>query len=245
MRDLGITISNSLKYSSHCSEVAKKASIRANLILRALRTSHTETLILAFKVFVRPLLEYCTTVFSPLFVKDANVIERVQRQYIRRVYARNNLHQCTYRERLKSDKVNLDTLELRRAKFDMLMIYKMFHGVVDLPISQFFLHVQNDRYVRARHDYTIQSLVRAKCRVMQDYFFNRVVNVWNNLPKECVCAKSVYIFRNKINMIAENKLLPNRVSLLRNDTSENCRVVRCKCRVPNVQLKTCQIVVCK
>ena len=123
------------------------------------------------------------------------------REFIRRVHARNILHQqCTYCERLKRHKINLDALELRRAKFDMFM---------------------------------------------QDSFFNRVVNVWNNLPKECVCAKSVHIFRNKINMIAENKLLPNRFSLLRNDTSENCRVVRCKCRVPNVQLKTCQIVVCK
>ena len=214
----------------------KKASNRANQILRALRTSHIQTLMLAFKVFVRPVLEYCTTVFSPLFVKDANVIERVQRQFIRRVYARNNLHQCSYRERLKSDKINLDTLELRRAKFDMLLIYNMFHGAIDLPIDRFFLHVQNHHYVRAHHDYTIQPLVRAKCRVMKDSFFNRVVNVWNNLPKDCVCAQSVHVFRNKLNKIAENKLLPNRVSLLRNDTSENCRVVRCKCRVPNVQL---------
>ena len=59
------------------------------------------------------------------------------------------------------------------------------------------------------------------------------------------CTQELSKLIEKINIIAENKLLPNRVSLLRNDTSENCRVVRCKCRVPNVQLKTCQIVVCK
>ena len=236
VRDLGVIVSKSLKPSSHCSVIAKKALNRGNLILRALRTSHVETLMLAYKVFVRPLLEYCTPVFSPQYVDDANVIERVQRNYIRRVYARNNLHQSIYRLRLKNAEVNLETLELRRAKFDLLMIYKMFHGAVDLSIDRFFMRVQNSHNIRARHTYTIKSLVRSKCRVMQDSFFNRVVSVWNNLPIDCVCAKSVYIFRKKLDQIGESKLLPNRISLLRNDTSENCRVVRCKCRVPNVLL---------
>ena len=236
VRDLGVIVSKSLKPSSHCSVIAKKALNRGNLILRALRTSHVETLMLAYKVFVRPLLEYCTPVFSPQYVDDSNVIERVQRNYIRRVYARNNLHQSTYRIRLKNATVNLETLELRRAKFDLLMIYKMFHGAVDLSIDRFFTRVQNSHNVRARHTYTIKSLVRSKCRVMQDSFFNRVVSVWNNLPIDCVCAKSVYIFRKKLDQIGESKLLPNRISLLRNDTNENCRVFRCKCRVPNVLL---------
>ena len=83
VRDLGVTISKSLKPSSHSSEIAKKALNRGNLILRALRTSHVETLILAYKVFVKPLLEYCTPVFSPQYVDDANVIERVQRNCVR------------------------------------------------------------------------------------------------------------------------------------------------------------------
>ena len=204
--------------------------------MRALRTSHVETLKLAYKVFVRPLLEYCTPVFSPQYVDDANVIERVQRNYVRRVYARNNLHQSTYRIRLKNAKVSLETLELRRAKFDLLMVYKMFHGVVDLSIDRFFLRVQNNHNVRAHHTYTIQSLVRSKCRVMQDSFSNRVTSVWNNLPIDCVCAKSVHSFRKKLDQIGESKLLPSRTSLLRNDTSENCRVARCQCRVPNVLL---------
>jgi hypothetical protein len=41
----------------------------------------------------KSLLEYRTALFSPKYVDDANVIERVQRNYIRQVYARNNLHQ--------------------------------------------------------------------------------------------------------------------------------------------------------
>ncbi len=60
------------------------------------------------------------------------------------------------------------------------------------------------------------------------FFFNRIVHVWNNLPFECVDAKSVTIFRNLLDKIAETQLLPNRQSLLCYDYSENCRVVGCK-----------------
>jgi hypothetical protein len=116
------------------------------------------------------------------------------------------------------------------------MIYKMFHGAVDLSIDRFFMREQNNYKVRAHHTFTIQSLACSKYSVMRGSFFNRVVSVWNNLSVACVCAKPVYIFCKKLDQIGESKLLPNRITLLRNDTSENCRVIRCQCRVPNVLL---------
>jgi ribonuclease P/MRP protein subunit RPP40 len=85
VNDLGIKMSNTLKYSTHCAERSRKASQRANLIFRSFRTSHVDTLMLAFKVFVRSLLEYCTSVYSPGLVANANVIEQVQRNFTRRV----------------------------------------------------------------------------------------------------------------------------------------------------------------
>jgi len=74
------------------------------------------------------------------------------------------------------------------ARFDkkMLFMYKMYHGLVDIPIERFFVRLQSDHYVRTHHQYTIRSQFRAMCAVMQDSYFNRLVNVWNNLSDICV-----------------------------------------------------------
>ena len=127
---------------------------------------------------------------------------------------------------------------MRRAKSDLILMYKMFHSLVDIPIERFFVRRNSNHNMRFHHPYTIQSKVRSKCRVMQDSYFNRVVNVWNNLPDISVLSKSLPVFRSHLDMIGESQLLPNRKTLLRNDTRENCQMVDCKCRAPYPPLST-------
>ena len=127
------------------------------------------------------------------------------RVFTRRVYARNNLHLSAYRTRLINNKVSLETLEIRRAKSDLILMYKMFHSLVEIPIEWFFVRRNYNHNMRSHHPYTIQSKVHSKCRVMQDSYFNRVVNVWNNLPDICVLSKSLPVFRSRLDMIGERK----------------------------------------
>ncbi len=97
---------------------------------------------------------------------------------------------------------------------------------------------------KAHHNFAIRSVTRSRCRVLQDSFFIRVIHVWNGLPSTCVEAKSLSVFRSRIDAVEEKHLLPNRRSLLRFDYVENCRVVGCKCKLPNLPLKPCRIPVC-
>ena len=53
--DLGITIDNKLKFSSFVS----KAHKRTNLIIRCFMSRDLSSLVRAFTVCVRPILEYC------------------------------------------------------------------------------------------------------------------------------------------------------------------------------------------
>jgi hypothetical protein len=93
------------------------------------------------------------------------------------VCVRNHLHQCAYRIHLMNEKVSLETLELRRVKSDLILMYKLFHDLVDIPIERFFVRLQSDHNVRTQHQFIIQFFVRSKCLVIQDSYFNRVVNV--------------------------------------------------------------------
>jgi len=90
-------------------------------------------LVKAFVIYVRPLLEFNTVVWSPQLKGDIHAIEKVQRRFIKRLTGCSNL---TYAER--RTKLCLATLELRRIYSDMIMCYKMVFGMVKLEIGDFF-----------------------------------------------------------------------------------------------------------
>ena len=71
----------------------------------------------AFIVYVRPLLEYNSVVWSPYYKHDIEAIERVQRKFSKRL---PGLKEFTYKERLKF--LGWPTLELRRLYTDLISL---------------------------------------------------------------------------------------------------------------------------
>jgi len=65
VHDLGAIVDSSLKFNSHISYIVAKANSRASLIHKCFVPRNPEILLLAFKVYARPLLEYATCVWSP------------------------------------------------------------------------------------------------------------------------------------------------------------------------------------
>ena len=68
VKDLGIIIDPQLKFNNHIFEIVKRANQRAALIHRSFLSKNTQNLVLAFKIYVRPLLEYA----SPSLESDSN-----------------------------------------------------------------------------------------------------------------------------------------------------------------------------
>ena len=128
--DLGVNIDERLNFSSHIDIIRRKAHTRANLILRCFLSKNCDSLLKAFKVYVRPLLEYCSVIWSPVLVKDINALEIVQRQFTKRMPGMSNL---TYPQRLL--KLNIESLEIRRLRFDLTFTYKLVFGIYKLKVS--------------------------------------------------------------------------------------------------------------
>ena len=89
-----------------------------NLIFRSFVSRNIQILVRAFTTYVRPILEYCTPIWSPYLLKDINKIGSVQRYFTRRLFPEK---QYSYAERLIL--TNLDTLESRRIKSDVIMCF--------------------------------------------------------------------------------------------------------------------------
>ena len=130
--DLGINVDSKLSFVQHISNVVSKAKARCSLILRCFLTN---TLVKAYTVYVRPLLEYNCAIWSPCFKKDIILIESVQRYFTRKVYSKLMLPDTCYNNRLLN--LGLQRLETRRMICDIVETFKLCKGFSCLKISNY------------------------------------------------------------------------------------------------------------
>ena len=90
------------------------------------------------------------------------------------------MYNLSYNERLRL--LNLNTLEERRIKFDIIFLFKIINDLVDIPFSELFTF--NNRQTRGHNKKINCQFSRKNCC---KYFFpNIVVNIWNSLPENVV-----------------------------------------------------------
>jgi len=112
-RDLGVKVDQKLSFTPYICDIVAKAKQRMSLLLRSFLTKDPTILMLGFKTYVLPIVDYCSPVWSPHYMKDIQLIESVQRQFTKRIPCLRNY---SYPERLKF--LNQVTLERRRLECD-------------------------------------------------------------------------------------------------------------------------------
>ena len=65
--DLGIIVDKDLSFVLHMSKIVSKTKARCSLLLKCFVTCDAGTLVKAFKMYARPLLEYNCAIWSPYF----------------------------------------------------------------------------------------------------------------------------------------------------------------------------------
>ncbi len=177
-RDLGVNVSDDLTFSNHCLSVCSKTLRDINIMFKCFLTTNCETLGLAYKTFVRPSLEYCSSIWQPIYMKDLDKLERVQRYFTRRLYMRCGFDSSTpYQTRLNV--LQFESLEARRLKADLLMVFRIIHNLVDLNFSDFFTYAPN---VGTRTHGRKLFVNNCRLNIRKNFFAVRVVPTWNKLP---------------------------------------------------------------
>ena len=90
-KDLGVIFDNKLNFTEHISTKVTKANQIVGLIFRTFTFVDKEMFLNQFKSLVRPHIEYATTIWSPIYKKDAIQIENVQRRATRLVTSLKHL----------------------------------------------------------------------------------------------------------------------------------------------------------
>ena len=120
-----IVVHPHLSFSQHIEKITCKAHQQANLIHRCFASKQRDLLVKAFITYARPILEYNSLLWSPTLKKDIISIESVQRKFTKRIPGMSGL---SYHSRLKA--LNLESLELRRLRADLLLAYKILFGLL-------------------------------------------------------------------------------------------------------------------
>ena len=194
--DLGIIICKDLKWESHVSKIVKNASFTSYQILKSFRSRNIWILVKLYKSYVRPKLEYNTSVWSPSLQQDIDKIEKVQHRYTKSICRRCNIPFSCYEDRLL--KLNLISLEDRRIRYDLINLFKIANNLSDLDFNSFFSFQNNSHNLRRQ---TITPKFYAKNKTWHGSFFERATRYWNRLDPNIKATKSLEVFKNNLKLI--------------------------------------------
>jgi len=195
-RDLGLIVSSDLKWGTQ----VEKATKAAKAIIAQIKNSFTyfdaELVRLLYVSLVRPHLEFAVPVWNPYFKKDIEKLEEVQHKATRLV---PELRKKRYEDRLK--KLRLTSLETRRKRGDLIEFYKVLNGS-DQVIWQKSPEkiIQGDRDGPAARNLRRGGICFRRepaniCTSRNEFFLNRVIPLWNELPKTIREAATLNSFK--------------------------------------------------
>ena len=96
-KDLGVWISADMKCSKQCMYAFNKATRVLGKIKRTIRFKDNRVMLSLYKKIVRPHVEYCSSAWNPHYIKDKQLIEKVQSRFTKMT---DNMEGKIYEERL-------------------------------------------------------------------------------------------------------------------------------------------------
>ena len=190
VKDLGVTVASSLKFSQQCKDAAGKANRMLGFINRNFSFKNKDVILPLYTSLVRPHLEYAVQFWSPHHAKDIAKLEAVQRRATKMI---TSLRNKSYEERLAQ--LNLFSLEKRRLRGKLIECFKILKGFTNVDASKMF-SIDNTSRTRTNG-------LKLRCKQVQldctkFFFTNDVVREWNKLPPSVVQCNTINSFKNKL-----------------------------------------------
>src|SRR6266568_9437712 len=147
---------------------------------------------LFFILYVRPILEYGSTVWNPIAQCDINALENVQR------YFTNRIPGCVflpYKQRLTI--LSLDSLQKRRSVADLVCFYSIMSGSLNSFLSP-HINLLPPSITRG-HNLRINSPT-LHFAISERNFLSRICTAWNKLPASILSSNSRTVFRKRVTL---------------------------------------------
>ena len=189
---LGVDLQSNLSWKNHISRITKKSNNMLGFLRRNLRQANEETKAQANFAMVRSNLDYCSTIWSPYQRDQKHQIEMVQRRSARFV---TNRYRNTSSVTNMLDYLDWESHEMRRSKLQLIVLYKIVHGLIDIPPTDYL--TQTSSRTRAAHKYKYQQY-STSTDCFKYSFFLRTIPLWNRLPAAAAEAPSLVSFKREL-----------------------------------------------
>ena len=134
------------------------------------------------------MLEYRNVIWAPTLKRNQRMLENVQQRATKLI---PELKCQEYRDRLKA--LKLPSLYYRRARGDIIEVYKYLHGIYKvnkMPLQMIYNAVTRGHSLKLKKK-------RVTARQRRSYFRHWVVNRWNSLTEDVVSAHTLNAFTAK------------------------------------------------
>lgn len=186
---LGVMITSDLRWNAHITYIQNKAMRKLGYLKRSLRQSTEEIKLLAYKTFIRPILEYASVVWDPFTEANISKLESVQRKSVRFIF---NSYSWRTSPTLLLQKANLESLKIRRHRNRLKYMYLIYHDNLRIKKDLYIEQVIR-RATRGNHSKKVKEFA-CKTDCFSNSFFPRTIREWNRLSASIVEKPTVQSF---------------------------------------------------
>ena len=197
-KDLGVEVDFMLNFHYHIQQKINKANKVLGCLRHSFKYLDKDSFTMLYKSIVRPHLEFASCIWNPKTKRYIDMIERVQRRATKMVQGIKDL---PYTDRLKE--LKLETLEYRRMRSDLIETFRILNGIHELD-RNCYCSVCPDKYLlqpslaQQTRGHQMKLQIQDATNARQNFFENRVSQLWNTLSNETVTSKNVNIFKGNL-----------------------------------------------
>ncbi|KAH7703636.1 Protein F09A5.2 [Aphelenchoides avenae] len=157
--------------------------------MRLIKSNDPALLCRIFKVYVRPIVETCSATYVVTTKKEIEQLESVQRRFTKAAFIRAFPEEDLpdYRERCR--RLELDTLEERRIRSDLILAKKILLGKCGTK------NVFRFKQSRTRGGATKFDIPYCRTKMRESTFFVRVASTLSKLNVDFVLNSSLGVFK--------------------------------------------------
>ena len=192
-KSLGMVIDDSLSWNKHAEETCKKISCGIGMLKRLRPFINQSTAVDIYKSLIEPHFDYCSGVWYGTSKTMCDRLQKLQNRAARVITKSDIDKSATSLRKL----LNWDDVDSRRKKQLAISMYKSIHGLCPSYIKDMFVSrslVHDLRNMKHK-----LSLPKPRTDYLKKSFSYCGAEVWNSLPPEIRGAKSLSLFKKKIN----------------------------------------------
>ena len=190
---LGVTLDNKMNWNDHINNICKKANSTLGFLKRNIPSCPPNVKKKCYETYVRPSLEYCSSVWDPHTKSNIDKIEATQRRAARFI---NNNYNYEHNNNVMLKELGWCPLEERRAKNKVKILFKAHKDLIHIPLNH--LKVKTRATRNSDQSYALPS---SNINSHLHSFYQDTVRLWNSVPVRIKTSPSVDSFVGALNKI--------------------------------------------